>query len=297
LPAVSSAIESARRTQCANNLKQIGLATTQYETSQRQYPLNWGQVTTIGTPTTGVGPAAYGVSWLASLLPGIDEGPLYSEIKLGQALGYVDTASGINNLDALTKTVKTFLCPSDTQSGQIISPAFGTGVFGATNYKGCAGSNWATSLTGAPIVSVQGRNANSSDGVDHGNGIICRGGGTVAGGAPILTANMDIRDGASKTFLAGEAVPQWCDWSLWFWFDGSTASCGMPMNYRDPGVDPTTYASTWQRSYTFMSRHRSGCNFGMCDGSVTYLNEQIDLTTYQAMATISGNEPIQMPTP
>ena len=49
-----------------------------------------------------------------------------------------------------------------------------------------------------------------------------------------MTANMDIRDGASKTFLAGEAVPEYCGWSLWFWFDGSTATCGIPLNYRIP---------------------------------------------------------------
>ena len=46
---------------------------------------------------------------------------------------------------------------------------------------------------------------------------------------------MDIRDGASKTFFAGESVPEYCGWSLWFWFDGSTATCGIPLNYTIPG--------------------------------------------------------------
>ena len=77
----------------------------------------------------------------------------------------------------------------------------------------------------------------NADGVDHGNGVICRGGGpaTDGGVAPIVTTNMDIRDGASKTFLLGEAVPAWCGWSLWFWFDGSTATCGIPLNFRVSG--------------------------------------------------------------
>ena len=105
---------------------------------------------------------------------------------------------------------------------------------------------------------------------------------------------MDIRDGASKTFLAGESVPEWCGWSLWFWFDGSTATCGIPLNLStvsrsDAGKQ---LANNWQDSYGFMSRHKGGANFAACDGSVHYIHEQIDLQVYQALATIDGNEPV-----
>ena len=168
-----------------------------------------------------------------------------------------------------------------------------------------------------------GRNANSTDGLDHGNGVICRGGGTNNGSGtlpssltrpgatasmpstsgPYTTTNTDIRDGTSKTFLAGESVPAWCNWSVWMWFDGSTATCGMAMNYFNnpnylqgqPRIDPTANATNWQLSYGFMSRHTVGCNMAMCDGSVKFIADSIDMPTYQALATIDGREPVEVP--
>ena len=78
------------------------------------------------------------------------------------------------------------------------------------------------------------------------------------------------------------------------WFDGSTATCGMPMNdfrfLAAPANDPTYNATNWKYCYSFMSRHKGGCNFAACDGSVHFVSEQIDFTLYQALATIDGGE-------
>jgi len=308
LPAVNAAREAGRRAACANNIRQIALAATQYETSQRQYPANWGVVPsnhagsltptplgTSGQPTQGTGLATVGVSWLAALLPNIEQKPLYDQIKFGSSLGYKDN-NGYNNLTVLSTPINTFLCPSDTQRGTIANQLLGGGaLYATTNYKACAGSNWVgNTADGLPAVTwATGRNAGCKDGLDHGNGVICRGGGTAAGaGAPIATANQDIRDGASKTLLCGEAVPEWCGWSLWFWFDGSTATCGVPLNYRVPGMAPQNNSTVWQDNYSFMSRHPGGANFAACDGSGHYLNDQINILVYQAMATIDGHESV-----
>jgi prepilin-type N-terminal cleavage/methylation domain-containing protein/prepilin-type processing-associated H-X9-DG protein len=312
LPAVQAALESGRRASCINNMKQIGLATKQYETSQRQYPMNWGAVSTVGSPTNGVGASTIGVSWLTQILPYMDGKTLYDQIAMGQAMNYVGTYNGIpcNNVTASQTLVKTFICPSDPQTAPFVSTTFGgTGGYGPTNYKACAGMNWTTSIVngaaGPPVTWPKGRNFGLSDGVDRGNGIICRGGGTNSGGAlpaslnpvPFTTTDVDVRDGSSKTFLAGESVPAWCPWSLWMWFDGSTASCGVPMNYfrfLSP-PDPLAKAATWQYSYSFMSKHKGGCNFVMCDGSAKLQVDTIDMSIYQALATIDGGEPVEVP--
>jgi hypothetical protein len=90
-------------------------------------------------------------------------------------------------------------------------------------------------------------------------------------------------------------VPAWSAWSLWFWFDGSTATCGIPLNFRISGTTPDSLAGTWQVSYGFASRHPGGANFAGCDYSVHYISEQIDPQVYQALATIDGNETVDWP--
>ena len=222
--------------------------------------MNWGQAT-AGTPTSGASTSAFGVSWLTSLLPNLDSGSLYSGTSLSQpgfnstitgfySVGYQNSGMGIDNIATGTTIVNTFLCPSDTQRGTIKGQALtGSGgvLFATTNYKACAGSNWVASDFGAASSGTRGRNSANTDGLDHGNGVICRGGGpatvnvggiTTPVGAPIVTTMMDIRDGASKTFLVGESVPAWCPWSLWFWFEGSTATCGIPLNFRVSAKPP-----------------------------------------------------------
>ena len=301
-------------------MKQIGLATTEYETGQRQFPQNWGVVTAVGQATFGAGSSSVGQSWLTLLLPYMDGATLYTttsysvpntgSVSNWYTLNYANPSLNINNLTASQTVYKTFLCPSDTQRTPFSSEAFGGSVgYGPTNYKACAGSNW--QYTSPAVSSSTGRNAGNTNGLDYGNGIICRGGGTYVappGGfsapglpspispGPLTTTSTDLRDGASKTILAGESVPAWCGWSMWMWFDGSTATCGLPMNYfkwTTPPTDPTVNANTgtgWELCYGFMSRHSGGCNFADCDGGVHFVNEQIDMNVYRALATISGGE-------
>ncbi|HUQ71068.1 MAG TPA: DUF1559 domain-containing protein [Planctomycetaceae bacterium] len=125
LPAVQQAREAARRTQCRNNLKQLGLALHNYESTYGVLPagrmsLGFCQNNTAANPADPLTQNGHG---LVLLLPFIDQAPLYNQMKFGQAFGNYRTLGGpLAQADAigsghaqLSKTIlAAFLCPSDS---------------------------------------------------------------------------------------------------------------------------------------------------------------------------------------
>jgi prepilin-type N-terminal cleavage/methylation domain-containing protein len=116
LPAVQSSREAARRSQCANNLKQIGLALHNYETSNRSFPLNWGNPRI--DPERGypwyIDSRPY--SALTRLLPYVDQQPLYAAINFSvETYPNYDGSDFLTpqNLTAYATSVTGYLCPSD----------------------------------------------------------------------------------------------------------------------------------------------------------------------------------------
>ena len=142
-----------------------------------------------------------------------------------------------------------------------------TGLHGL---QGRAGGNWGW---GDFIVSQPtGRFAGNTDGLDHGNGILCR-----TWGPTITTHLREVTDGLSHTFAVGETIAWWCGWSNWGWTNGSTATCGVPLNYQVGLLDLHTVWDDFSRNYSFFSNHPGGAQFAMCDGSVTWVANEIDL--------------------
>ena len=83
LPAVQSAREAARRSQCLNNLKQLGLGMLNHESAHQFFPSGgWGWYW-VGDPDRGTGAEQPG-GWVYALLPYIEEGPLYDDGADGQ---------------------------------------------------------------------------------------------------------------------------------------------------------------------------------------------------------------------
>ena len=281
LPAVQAAREAARRAQCVNNLKQMMLGMHNYHQSQNMFPINFGGNQQYNSSATGH-------SWITGLLPYIEQQPLYNLIDFKQPLSYAANTT-------VSKTpVAAFLCPSDsTRKGTMTGVANLGDERAITNYKACAGSNWnAGDHTG--VSCPTGRWRGDSNGLDRGNGIICRNADNQVGN---YTGIAEIRDGTSNTFAIGECVPSWCQHTWWYWFNGCTATCGIPLNYRKGQGDVFLVAQwgDWGRNYSFFSQHPSGANFALCDGSVKFVQEAIDINLYRAMATISGNETLQLP--
>ena len=287
LPAVQMAREAARRAQCQNNLKQIGLAIAQYESNKKSLPINWGS----GSKNDGT---SRGHSWMTYLLTSLNAAPIHNRITFGEP---IDNAG---NKIAAVRRVAAFICPSDTHEGILTGQAIGSGDMGVTNYKSVAGANWAGTSSGEfkyrkkddktyGPEGLHGRNFDEFDGFDHGDGAICRGYESTSG-RPTLTRMRDFRDGESQTFVVGEAVPEWCNWNAWYWWNGSTATCAIPLNYCPDGLTPEENASSQMSTYSFMSNHTSGGFFLYGDSHVGYISDEIDLPTYRAQATLDGNE-------
>ena len=302
LPAVQDARESGRRLKCANNVKQLGLAMQHYlERNKGAFPTNWGTVWAQGGNTRGH-------SWLTYLLPDLEETILYDGILLG------GTAN--DNIVAVRKVVRVFTCPSDTHEGTLKAQKFLSGTadptVGVTNYKACAGSNWGEGFSPAADYEtcqkdrwdpgwpadykgplLHGRNYDSYDGLDHGDGLICR--DQVAdpdAGATFRTYQFQVaRDGMSNTLAIGESVPEWCAWSAWYWHEGSTATCAIPLNYTIPGAPRGHDLYDRANNSGFMSRHPGGGVFGLADGSTRFVHDNIDRLIYLGLATIDGMEP------
>jgi len=295
LPAVQAAREAARRTQCVNNVKQLVLAMHNYHDAYKKFPLNYGG-------NGQILPAATGHSWLTGVLPFIEQQPLYDQIDFDLPAGD-DNSPNVNTNVAKT-VVPAFLCPSDTHDGLMnnrhpgnTDPSF---YWAVNNYKSCAGSNWAW---GDPVCHhtwPQGRWPNDGNGLDHGNGVLCR---NWINDPRNETEISDILDGTSSTFAVGESVAGWCSVNWWYWANGSYATCGIPLNYESNAIraDPNdnitleSQRDDWPNNLSFFSRHPGGANFGLADGSVTFISDTIDLTTYRHLGNMADGVPVSVP--
>jgi prepilin-type N-terminal cleavage/methylation domain-containing protein/prepilin-type processing-associated H-X9-DG protein len=277
LPAVQKVRAAAARVQCQNNLKQLAVAVHNYHDVNQRIPANGPQA------TFSMGGANW--SWLALILPYVEQQNLYQRMNIPFSTLAVNNANGL-----LATPVKTFQCPAD---GTTNLPRTNTadigGKVGQTNYKGVCGDNWAWG--NFPFTPPGG----SSNGLDVGNGIFYRTDGkpgtTGHGPLPIVA----IIDGTSNTFMIGEDVPLYNRWCAWPYNNAAVGTCAIPLNY---GIPPRTNpggASDWHNVYSFRSRHTNGANFAYADGSVQFITQSISRTVYMATATYQGGEAVQHP--
>ena len=302
LPAVQSAREAARRSQCNNNLKQLSLGLHNYHDINKRLPNNHGGRFPVYPHTgpiitgTSYGAGSQGVSWMAKVLPFIEMGNLYQQIKWDPTNGKEDSPLNVKsaNTNVAATVVPAFLCPSDSnEEGKMNGRANVSGLWGVNNYKAVAGGNWAWGdHTG--VKQLRGRWYNQTNGLDLGTGIICRNG---ANRRANRTRFSDIEDGTSNTFAIGEAVPKWCTHTWWWWWNATTATCGVPLNYRKniPTVNLDAAKGDWPRNYSFFSRHPGGANFAMADGSVRFVRDSVAISIYRSVAAMSDKKAVSLP--
>lgn len=310
LPAVQQAREAARRSQCKNNLKQLGLAIHNYHDASKSFPINY---------MVNQGPGfSYDnnqmASWITMVLPYFDQGNLYKKYDFRySACSDPRLAAGtVPNNNSIAKTaIPALICPTDGNLGVMDSranqPGAGSacnvnGLWGVNNYKGVSGANWqsgtwgvATSSNGPPWTSTKW--GVTGNGLDSGNGMFFRG-----WTRSYATSARDVRDGLSNTLAIGEAVPRWCIHTIWWWANGSTATCGVPLNAKVQAAGCLTAAypskiaqlecawGDWPNNYSFFSQHTGGAHFAMGDGAVRFINDSINFDMYRRLSTMDRGE-------
>lgn len=279
LPAVQSAREAARRLQCSNNLKQIGLAMHNYHDTHGSLPFGMG-----GTRAATGGP---GYSAVSLMLPFLEQSALHGSIDFRFPL------TDPINAFAKSQTVAGFLCPSDRDNPQ---PQAG----GAINYMASKGSLhlWNdTSQNGVFIVFKSLRFRDIQDGLSH----------TAAFSERLLSdGNNGFVSAESDVFL-GSGNPATLDDTITLCdaVDISNLANQFPIFMGAPWINGQhTYTHTDtpnRRSCGFMpgkatmpatSRHPSGVQLLRCDGSVRFTAETIDRLTWRAIGTRAGGEVI-----
>ena len=270
LPAVQQAREAARRTQCRNNMKQIGLALHNYHDVVLMFPAAT-MITRGGTNCEGMGSASQKFGWGVMILPYIDQGTVYNQFNFTLAYNVAPNS----DLDAGGQPIAAYICPSSPLSAPRCS------FTGSINQPTGNGGN--DDLSRTDYTPVMDSRDWTCDGVypriDH-NGIM---------GHFSSTAIRDVTDGTSNTLLMGEqanGTPGSFNCHTWVSFDGMDTSRGI----NDPATT-TPSGGTWHfRDTGFSSYHEGGAHFLMGDGAVRFLSENISQVTLSALTTRNGNE-------
>lgn len=271
LPGVQAARESARRAQCSNNLKQIGLACHSYHASNNRLPHTDINVV---LPT---GPSRQW-SFLVRILPFIDANADYQRFDLTKS------SKDPVNLPLLQVVQPSYICPSNPMGRdlcleEIVSAGPEKHVIAQADYAASMG-NYVndTGTGGQPFYG------------NHAAFVPIRG----AIGRYGWSASFDqILDGLSNTFMVGECIGALCitqNYGV-----QSFATTAHPINYMNeslrnnpPGINPR-----WDESIGFRSLHAGGASFCLCDGSVRFLDDGVDGVTYRALASRRGREVLQ----
>jgi prepilin-type N-terminal cleavage/methylation domain-containing protein/prepilin-type processing-associated H-X9-DG protein len=299
LPAIQAARESARRSQCQNNLRQIGVGLTTFLDSKKYFPP--GEWKPKGAPGTG------GMGWSAWFLPYVEEQSLYDRLDLTTDMrrmpNWMPDMSGPVN-----QVIPIYLCPSMStcqkyRDGSRLGDVFNNGpiqgesdFMGAIDYIG----------SGGPARTVINPKTGAGYGDDRGIMLRLESGGTCLGTNYECSAKkirpQQVTDGLSHTMIVAE-----CSGRAWRQTDtlGSvqkTEPDGAWAGSHNIGrvkLQPTAYAPygainpppdvNWTEAEMF-SDHPGGVNILMCDTSVQFLSEETAPSVYFAIATRADDE-------
>jgi len=316
LPAVQAAREAGRRSQCINNLKQIGLALHNYHQTHDVFPM--AGTTAAWSPT---GETDNWSNWSAQalFLPYMEQTPIYNSINFNVTSVRGDKGMNLMNSTGLRTRINSFLCPSDDNSGTSLInnylaskgtttnglPGTATGLFPYNNSYGLrtvkdGTSNtiaFGESLVGDPINSPKKRQNSTVNATDVSPASATTDPSTLANAMTTIVAGLQACNTKFFSNTVGGADMKNSKGQYWGWGTDSGTGFGtiVPPNsqtypwgscrYGCAGCGPD--ASNYVNA---QSNHPGGCNFLFADGSVKFIKDSINMTTYWALGTRGNGE-------
>jgi prepilin-type N-terminal cleavage/methylation domain-containing protein/prepilin-type processing-associated H-X9-DG protein len=319
VPAVQKVRESAARSQCQNNLKQLGLALHHYHDTRKCFP--------PGMVTDSANVADADCTGFTFLLPFLEQDNTSKLYHFDQP--WYDQS----NYQAVGTEIALFFCPSNRTRGTIdltpMAAEWGAPmppVAAGSDYAFCRGANGAVNrnwqrvpLETRGVFGIRGTREITSGvrltDIRDGTSTTLAMGDAAAGTAPFLVRDMNQPTQAARGLLTGQPVIIEQSWSAAGVGDAShpwygsvfavTAQYGLAPDPRDEPINrkfltPTIYggdprgdnASGLDYISGFRSVHSGGCNFLFCDGSVRFVGATLAPEVYRALSTYAGGEPV-----
>ncbi len=286
LPAVQAAREAARRSECTNKIKQIGLALHNYVDTNRVFPCASLRIETVSEHWN-----TQHIGWLARILPYLEQRQIYDQIPWEVFRSWEAANSAIGNQMYMTK-LSVFRCPSDP------SPNWASTSWpGPTNYVACSGSEVSLGKPGSSMTYVGlfresyfPSFASITDGTSNtmavsecllGTPYSCR------ASCPSYQTTNAGTDGVTLT--TNENGARGYSWYIglnnyWAYNTLLSPNDKLTQNHEYSGSSNTG-------SYAARSKHPGGVNVGLADASVRFVSDTVDKTLWQAASTISNGEP------
>ncbi len=280
LPAVQQAREAANRTQCLNNLKQLGIAAQTYHDSFSSFPSGWFCIETntdpnqpnVCNPQSPIFPNAIYMggtnpSWngLTSLFLKMELDSNWNECNFYLSPGVVDNAT------AVRRTLNIWVCPSNRRP-QAVNPTTGATVtprWGPADYRANLSAGYQPGFVPGPAAASNPAAWVWDNGISYCNS---------------TTSLADVTDGTSNTVLFGETLQ-----GTWAQAGDCCVRTTVDRKINRPIVNSSTNPPT--NSYTYWSsKHPGVVNFAMCDGSTRAMQATINPNTLIKFMTRSGGE-------
>jgi prepilin-type N-terminal cleavage/methylation domain-containing protein/prepilin-type processing-associated H-X9-DG protein len=318
LPAVQQAREAARRSQCKNNMKQLGLALHNYEGSHKMFPPSrFDPKTCIGVPyapqtgdcSSNPNTTSY-ISWSVMCLPYMDQAPLFGMYNNNRPWWEAVNAGIVST------SLPVFSCPS-TPGTNRLDPAWGPALNGSAAPQWSMAGDYG-SMNEIKSAYYTGNGIPDLSGTLGSQGVLVK--------PPLVPRVADVLDGTSNTMMVVETAGKpdvyvagkkmtatgyaasnskakakvaiiagnyynhdgtgWADPDAGLSLDGTTRSASDPTGFTIGGRGMIN-ATNVSEVYSF---HMGGANVTMADGSVRFISENVDWVTFGALCTRAGGE-------